>query len=321
MMKSSPQPLRYARRANTKHSLFVLAIFMLFGCDNQEVVLLVPAQKVAKKEQIISKFYALKDEKMTLFFTDTSTKKYNLEIELLSEDEVLFYDYNKENSLENSLKNTLTNIYISKKNDTNVQRNYLYYYLKDKIEIRRKIEGKEQIYIEIIEDKAQKAVQQTYFDENNPTEKIIENLFIYKDNNSNLLKEKRQLLYENNAIKTRISTFFEYNSDGNITKKIKFNAQDTTNMSQKRFIYEKLDTLHTQQKSYIYNEKKQLYKLQTSKIMPQNANINDFVILEKIFEYDTQGRCTQVRTFSIEVPKFAYSPDTTMKNITIYEYK
>ena len=92
-------------------------------------------------------------------------------------------------------------------------------------------------------------------------------------------------------------------------------------MSQKRFIYEKLDTLNTQQKSYIYNEKKQLYKLKISKIMPQNANINDFILSEQIFDYDTQGRCTQVRTLSIQTPKLGYNADTTMKSITKYEYK
>ena len=153
---------------------------MLFGCDNQKVVVVIPAQKVAKKEQIISKLYALKEGKMTLFFTDTTSKNYNPQNELLSEDNVLFYDYNKENTKENSKENTFKNIYITQKNDTSVQKNYLYYYLKDKIEIKQKIREKEQIYIEIIEDRAQKAVQQTYFDENNPSEKITENLFLYK---------------------------------------------------------------------------------------------------------------------------------------------
>ena len=296
---------------------------MLFGCDNQEVALTIPSQKIAKKEQIISKFYSLQQGEMILFFTDTNSKNYNIENELLSENEQLFYDYDKESSKENSKENILKNIYTTKKNDTNVQKKYLYYYLKDKIEIKRKINGIEQICIEIVEDKQQQVIQQTYFDENNLPAKLVENLFIYKGNNSDILKEKRQLLYENNAIKTRVSTFFEYNSDGNISKKIKFSAKDTTNMSQKRFVYEKLDTLHTQQKKYIYNDKKQLYSLKISKIMPQNANINDFLLSEKIFDYDSQGRCTQVRTYHIQppMPLPAQSADTTLQNITKYQYE
>ena len=125
--------------------ILILVVFMLFGCDNQKVVVVIPAQKVAKKEQIISKLYALKEGKMTLFFTDTTSKNYNPQNELLSEDNVLFYDYNKENTKENSKENTFKNIYITQKNDTSVQKNYLYYYLKDKIEIKQKIKEKEQI--------------------------------------------------------------------------------------------------------------------------------------------------------------------------------
>ncbi len=301
-------------KSTIKSSFFLLFLFilMLFGCDNQEVALVVPSQEIAKKEQIVSKFYVLQEGKMTLFFTDTSKKNYSLKNELLSENDQLFYDYNKEN--------TLKNIYISQRNDTNVQKNYVYNYQKDKIEIKRKINGEDRICIEIIEDTKQNVIQQTYFDEYNPTEKIIENLFIYKETNSNILKEKRQLLYENNAIEARISTFFEYNEDGNISKKIKFNAKDTTNMSKKRFIYEKLDTLSTQQKHYIYNEKKQLYKLKVSKIMPQNANIEDFISIEKTFDYDTQGRCKEVRTCSIKIYKLLYTRDTTTQSITTYEY-
>ncbi len=301
-------------KSTIKYSFFLLSFFllMLFGCDNQEVVLVVPSQKIAKKEQIISKFYVLQEGKMTLFFTDTSKKNYSLKNELLSENDQLFYEYNKEN--------TLKNIYVSQKNDTNVQKNYIYSYQKDKIEIKRKINGQDVTCVEIIEDTKQNVIQQTYFDEYNPSEKIMENLFIYKESNKNILKEKRQLLYENNAIKTRTSTFFEYNKDGNISKKIKFNAKDTSNMSQKRFIYENFDTLNTQQKHYIYNEKKQLYKLKVSKIMPQNANIEDFVSIEKTFDYDTQGRCKQVRTCSIKIYKLLYTKDTTTQGITTYEY-
>ncbi len=301
-------------KSTIKYSFFLLFSFILilFGCDNQEVVLVVPSQKIAKKEQIISKFYALQEGKMSLVFTDTSKKNYSLKNELLSENDQLFYEYNKEN--------TLKNIYTSQKNDTNIQKNYVYSYRKDKIEIKRKINGKDIVYLEIIEDTKQNAVQQTYFDEYNPSEKIIENLFIYKEGNNNILKEKRQLLYENNAIKTRTSTFFEYNEDGNLRKKIKYNAKDTTNMSQKRFIYEKLDTLNTEQKHYIYNKKKQLYKLKVSKIMPQNADIEDFISIEKTFDYDTQGRCKQVRTCSIKIYKLLYTKDTTTQSITTYEY-
>ena len=156
----------------TKYSFFLLFFFilMLLGCDNQEVALVIPSQKIAKKEQIISKFYTLQEGKMILFFTDTSQKKYSIKNELLSENDQLFYEYNKEN--------TLKNIYISQKNDTNVQKNYVYSYQKDKIEIKRKINGKDIVYLEIIEDTKQNAVQQTYFDEYNPSEKIIENRHI-----------------------------------------------------------------------------------------------------------------------------------------------
>ncbi len=322
-MKSSP--LTPKGGINTINML-ILLISLLVSCDNQQVELMqLPAQKIAKKEQVISKFYTLENGRMALFFTDTIKKNFNSENLLLSEENILFYDYNGNNNEENVLKNSLKTIYITKKNDTNIQKSYLYYYLKNKMEIRQKINGKEEICIEIVEDTKQNVVQQTFFDENNPVEITSENLFIYKEKNSNLLQEKKQLLYEKNEIKVRISTFFEYNADGNIIKKIKFNAKNNKNMNQKRFVYGELDTLRTQQKQYIYNDKKQVYKIKTSKIMPLNANINDFILSENIFEYDTQGRCTQVRTYmptkvSAQTPIQA-SADTITRSIVRYEYK
>ena len=301
-------------RIKNNFFVFFLFILILFGCDNQEVVRAIPVQKIAKKEQIISKVYVLKNEKMTLLFTDTSKRNYNLQNELLSENDELFYDFD---TLKTNGFKRLKNIYITQKNDTNIQKNYVYNYLNDKIEIKQRINGEDRICIEIVEDTKQNIIQQTYFDENNPSEKIIENLFIYKADN---LKEKRQILYRKNSLKTRTSTFFEYNKSGNITKKVKLHTKDDTNVGLNPFIYGQLDTLQTQQKHYIYNQKQQLIRLKVSKTMPQSADIEDFIFLEKNFEYNTKGNCTQVRTCCMKSYKLLYFKDTLTQNITTYEY-